>query len=64
MGAITGSSVKQLLHMSFGCRDPGFKCCFEVCGVVAKGEPDEGQLSGREEVWMKLIRLSLPPEEG
>jgi hypothetical protein len=29
-----------------------------------KDELDDGELAGRAEVWMKLIRLSLPPEEG
>ena len=29
-----------------------------------KDELDDGELAGKAEVWMKLIRLSLPPEEG
>jgi hypothetical protein len=29
-----------------------------------KDELDDLELAGRAEVWMKLIRLSLPPEEG
>ena len=29
-----------------------------------KDELDDEELAGRAEVWMKLIRLSLPPEEG
>ena len=29
-----------------------------------KDELDDLELAGRAEVWMKLIRLSQPPEEG
>jgi hypothetical protein len=29
-----------------------------------KDELDDGEIAGRAEVWMKLIRLSLPSEEG
>jgi hypothetical protein len=29
-----------------------------------KDELNEEEIAGRAEVWMKLIRLSLPPEEG
>jgi hypothetical protein len=32
--------------------------------VSEKDELDDGELAGKAEVWMKLIRLSLPPEEG
>jgi hypothetical protein len=29
-----------------------------------KDELNDGEIAGRAEVWMKLIRLSLPSEEG
>jgi hypothetical protein len=34
--------------------------------VVAaeKDELEEEELAGRVEVWMKLVKLSLPPQEG
>ena len=32
--------------------------------ATEKDELDDLELAGRAEVWMKLIRLSLPPEEG
>jgi hypothetical protein len=32
--------------------------------VAEKDELEEEELAGRVEVWMKLIRLSLPPQEG
>jgi hypothetical protein len=32
--------------------------------VAEKDELEEEELAGRIEIWMKLIRLSLPPQEG
>ena len=32
--------------------------------ALEKDELDEGELAGKAEVWMELIRLSLPSEEG
>ena len=32
--------------------------------ATEKDELDDLEIAGKAEVWMKLIRLSLPPEEG
>jgi hypothetical protein len=54
---ITG--FKAFVHENFKPDTPIFRVL-----ASEKDELDDLELAGRAEVWMKIIRLSLPPEEG
>jgi hypothetical protein len=54
---ITG--FKAFVHENFKPDTPIFRVL-----ASEKDELDDEELAGKAEVWMKLIRLSLPSEEG